>query len=293
MAKLLQRIRWHMMRTPLAPVIKSVARVGARRDVAHRRRLAADIARDDAARDLAARFACDGYVEVTSFIDSASLERLAAAANGKNRDAQGAQTSQLSSKTLWSSLLEEDFLAGRLTTDGPFVSFATQPAVAGLLAEIYGEIPRLDSVLLTRSIYDGKPLSYSQLWHRDYDDTKVVKLFVYLTDVLTRADGPFTFMPGPVSDNARYSRRSHRSDGALATKVDLDGARSVIGPRLTAFLVETSRCLHMGSRIDQGHERLMYTATFFAAPRLYPEPPRRIALTGQETAVERAMLGLD
>ncbi len=293
MANTLQRIRWNLMRTPLAPVLKSVARIGARKEVSYRRTLAAGLSRNAAAEDAAAAFTRDGHVEVTELLDAQSLARLSTAAESKSASARAAQTSQLSKKTIWSSLLEEDLLAGRLISDGPFVAFAMQPAVIDVLAAIYGEIPRLDSVLLTRSIYDGSPPSYSQLWHRDYDDTKVVKLFVYLSDVADRSDGPFTFIPGPASDRARYSRRSHRSDAALASKIDLGEARSVTNPRLTAFLVETSRCLHMGSRLDEGHERLMYTATFFSAPRLYPEPPLRIALTGRENAIERSLLGLD
>jgi hypothetical protein len=281
-----------MMRTPLASVLKSVARVGARQEVAHRRTLAADLSPAVEVTEAAAIFARDGHVDVTALIDANRLEKLGAAADALSAKAQAAQASKLSKKTIWSSLLEEDFLAGRLSSDGPFVAFALQPAIVDILAAIYGEIPRLDSVLLTRSIYDGTPPSYSQLWHRDYDDTKVVKLFVYLSDVIDQRDGPFTFVPGPASDRARYSRRSHRSDASLATKISLDEARSITSPRLTAFLVETSRCLHMGSRLGEGHERLMYTATFFSTPRLYPEPPLRIALTGRENAIERSLLGV-
>lgn len=292
MATTLQRIRWNFMRTPLAPVLKTARRVGIRRNIANRKRLAAELPHSPTATAAAERFEREGYVEVTELLDRAKLDRLAAAAEKKNSEAK-VKASELSNKTIWSSLLEQDFLAGHLSTDDPFVGFAMQPAVIAVLTSIYGEIPRFDSVLLTRSIYDGKPPSYSQLWHRDYDDTKVVKLFVYLTDVVDRADGPFTFFPGPASDRARYSRRSHRTDQALTSKIDLSEARSITGPRLSAFLVETSRCLHMGSRLDEGHERLMYTATFFAAPRLYPEPPLRITLTGRESAIERSMLGLD
>ena len=43
----------------------------------------------------------------------------------------------------------------------------------------------------------------------------------------------------------------------------------IIAPRLSAFAVETSRCLHMGSRVAQGHERLLFTATYTTAPRVF------------------------
>src|ERR1700704_6560114 len=75
-----------------------------------------------------------------------------------------------------------------------------------------------------------------------------VKMFVYLTDVESEADGPFTFLPGQVSDRFGFSLRSHRGDSEVVGKLSPNEPRAVIAPRLTAFMVETSRCLHMGSR---------------------------------------------
>jgi hypothetical protein len=36
------------------------------------------------------------------------------------------------------------------------------------------------------------------------------------------------------------------------------------------FMVDTARCLHMGSRLSEGHQRLLYTATFTSVPSMYP-----------------------
>src|SRR5262249_25595044 len=173
-----------------------------------------------------------------------------------------------------------------------FVRFALQPAIVAILARRLGELPRLDSVQLTLSQTASPQLSYSQLWHRDYDDVRTIKLFSYLTDVNDTGDGPCTFLPGPVSDRFGFSLRSHREDREVLQRLNGEKPTAVIAPRLTSFLVETSRCLHMGSRTAPGHSRLLYTATYITVPRLYPEPPMRFLLRGDESEVTRAVLSV-
>ncbi|NTV12180.1 MAG: hypothetical protein HGA47_15640, partial [Zoogloea sp.] len=170
------------------------------------------------------------------------------------------------------------------------VRFALQPAVIGVLARALGELPQLDDVLLTLSRATGKAHSYSQLWHRDHDDVRTIKLFVYLSEVADPSDGPFTFLPGPVSDRFGFALRSHREDAAIFRRAGADELKAMVAPRLSVFMVETSRCLHMGSRMAPGHERLLYTASFISVPRAYPEPPPRFRLAGGEDAVVRCVL---
>ena len=66
--------------------------------------------------------------------------------------------------------------------------------------------------------------------------------------------------------------------------------REMYGSRMSAFIVETSRCLHMGSRLAPGHTRLLYTATFTTAPRLYPAPPAGFSLSGVESELALQVL---
>ena len=64
------------------------------------------------------------------------------------------------------------------------------------------------------------------------------------------------------------------------------------GPAFTTFLCETSRCLHMGSRLAPGHSRLMYTATYVPAPMAYPDYRPKFRATGSLPEHERLLLGL-
>jgi hypothetical protein len=168
-----------------------------------------------------------------------------------------------------------------------------QPAVLRILGDFMGDLPKLSDVLLTLSRpSETAALSYSQLWHLDHDDKRVCKLFIYLTDVKDRDDGPFTFIPAPASRPFRNTLRSHLSDAQVLGKTGAHAVKEIIAPRLTSFLVNTARCLHMGSRISAGHQRLLYTATYIQPPRMYPEPPPRFCASGPLDELNRTVLGL-
>ncbi len=191
------------------------------------------------------------------------------------------------------SLLDEDLVNGAFATDHPFVRYALQPGVLRILGDFMHDLPQLSDVLLTLSQpTENKPLSYSQLWHLDHDDKRVCKLFIYLTDVRDTADGPLTFIPAPASKAFRNTIKSHMSDDKVFAKVERSAVKEIIAPRLSSFIVNTARCLHMGSRIQSDRTRLLYTATYIQPPRMYPEPPARFRATGPLTEVERAVMHL-
>lgn len=271
--------------------MKGVLRRKYAQAVRQRRHLATQLATPAKVDELAAKLEADGYVILNDIVDPQALDALYQAGTAKlARADQAARQQILSHKDFWTRLLDEDMENGTLPTDNPFVRYALQPAFLGVLARALGELPQLDYVLLTLSKSTGNALAYSQLWHRDHDDVRTIKLFAYLTDVADEADGPFTFIPGPASDRFGFSLRSHREDDAILKRVQPSEIKSMIAPKLTTFMVETSRCLHMGSRLAPGHSRLLYTATFITVPRLYPEPPSRFRFSGRETPLEQCVL---
>jgi hypothetical protein len=159
------------------------------------------------------------------------------------------------------------------------------------MGDFMHDLPQLSDVLLTLSQpTENKPLSYSQLWHLDHDDKRVCKLFIYLTDVRDTKDGPLTFIPAPSSKQFRNTVNSHMSDDKVFSKVDRSAVKEIIAPRLSSFIVNTARCLHMGSRILSDRTRLLYTATYIQPPRMYPEPPARFRAAGPLSEVEHAVM---
>lgn len=109
-----------------------------------------------------------------------------------------------------------------------FFEFAVgfTPVVAGYLQQN----PLLYSVnAFTTYPIDGPMNPDIQAWHRDRDDVKFLALFVYLTDVIEKADGAHLFQRG-----------TH--EGSQFGEV-----RTMLGPAGTAFLADT-RGIHMGLR---------------------------------------------
>lgn len=289
-----RRLLWHVNRTDLGWVTKTALtsmQLGAR---AKRIEMLNTLPVAPEWSEASRKLRDDGYVDVTSIVDRSLAQAVAAVGDDKVRrlaELKGKQ--QLGHKSFWVSLLDEDLVDGAFATDHPFVRYALQPGILRILGDFMHELPQLSDVLLTQSLpSENKPLSYSQLWHLDHDDKRVCKLFIYLTDVRDTKDGPLTFIPAPSSKPFRNTIKSHMTDDKVFTKVDRSAVKEIIAPKLSSFIVNTARCLHMGSRIQSDRTRLLYTATYIQPPRMYPEPPARFRTTGPLSDIERAVMRL-
>ena len=148
--------------------------------------------------------------------------------------------------------------------DDILVRFALQDPVLAAVAAYLKTAPffRTVKVIESRGIAQTK-WQASQLWHLDYADSRAVWLWVYLTDVNTVENGPYTYLPVAASkrvQNSFFPRRildAEIDNSPLASEV-----RRVTGPRLTSFLVDSTSVYHMGSRLAEGQKRCIYTASF-------------------------------
>lgn len=273
MAKVISRIIWQLNRSPLRKFIKSIVRLINIGAVRERAALARELQKIPGLDDAAEQLKVQGYCIVTDLVDRELLQRMATLAAERLANAESAaQNQSQTSKPFWVRLLDEEMEDGKIRVSSPYIRFAIQPSVIQIVSRVLGQIPRLDYVLLTLSRYSSKSFEKSQLWHRDHDDVQVIKLFAYLTDVRDLNDGPFTFIPATASAALGYSLRSHRSDEEVfgAGRITVSDVKSLTAPALSVFMVDTARCLHMGSRLSEGHQRLLYTATFTTVPSMFP-----------------------
>jgi hypothetical protein len=273
MATLTSRIIWQLNRSPLRTAIKKMVRIANMSAVRERELLARTLPHTPDLDQVVNQLKVDGYCLLTEHVDKKLLAEMAEPAIEKLAHAESAAQHQIqTSKSFWLRLLDEEMENGKMRMSSPYVRFAIQPVVMQVVARVLGQIPRLDYVLLTLSQHSSKSFEKSQLWHRDHDDLQVIKLFVYLTDVNSLDDGPFTFIPAPASSALGYSTRSHRSDEEIfgTGKVAPGDVKSMTAPALSVFMINTARCLHMGSRLVAGHQRLLYTATFTTMPSMFP-----------------------
>ena len=111
----------------------------------------------------------------------------------------------------------------------------------------------------------------SQQFHLDEEDLTQVKVFMNISDV-TPENGPFTLLPSNVSAKiisaARNGKRRY-SDEEIYKLAAIDKVISLTGTAGSGAFVDTSKCLHYGSR-NNSKERLVLMAQFLksSAPLL-------------------------
>ena len=292
---LMSRALWHVNRSPLRYAVKSGVSAWHLGEKLERQTAGAALECHRGRKKQSRRIERNGYAIVTELMDPAVQQQFAEAGMTRLGDIETAEAKQTSNwKKFWVRLLDAEMKDGKLSADNIFVQYALQPAVINVVATALGEIPWLDYVLLSYSRHTGEELASSQLWHRDHDDVRVIKLFSYLTDVEEDGDGPFTFLPRQSTDKFGFPLLgSHFPDDRVFDKVPRSDVKVMKAPRLASFMVDTAKCLHMGSRMAPGHGRLLYTATFFAFPRMYPggkEPA--VFPTADTSALQKLILGL-
>jgi hypothetical protein len=149
----------------------------------------------------------------------------------------------------------------------PLVDFALSDGLLSLVTNYLGTIPHLNRVDLLYSVaHGGEEAISSQIYHLDPEGRRQAKLFLNLREV-GPDEGPFTFIPASETTRivgAIKQRRSADEDMAMARYLDtelgdvngFDKAISAMGPAGSGVLVDTSRCLHFGSRVKPGTYRL-------------------------------------
>lgn len=117
------------------------------------------------------------------------------------------------------------------------LKIANDEKVLALVQGYLGCKPVISNLLIWWSYPEREQAEYAQLYHRDYDDIRFVKLFVYLTDVDENA-GPHTYIKK--SANSRKLRRPKRhSDQKIEQNFPAQDKMIFCGKRGTTFLEDT------------------------------------------------------
>ena len=196
------------------------------------------------------------------------------------------------------------FLRDLLTNDDlranpDLVDFALSDRLFSIVTDHLGTIPSLTRVDLVYSIPRWTPDEHisSQLFHQDPEGVTQAKVFLNVFDV-GEANGPFTFIPARQSERIVAAIRQQRRKAGARNEVryrdeevkahgGLDAAVQLTGPAGTAAIVDTSRCMHAGSRLRPGHFRLCFFVQYctsrekshvFHARRFRNDPVRWLAL---------------
>lgn len=203
-----------------------------------------------------------------------------------------------------------DFLGDDRVQDRPeLVDAMVSDEILASTSDYLGAVPVLRRVAIGYSPghedSDDPEWGGSQLFHYDGEDDKQVKLFVLLTDVEDERHGPLTFVPaaesrratrilgdGPRGPVGSYMRAGPFTDEQVREVVDPSQFLTMTGKRGRALLLDTCATLHQGSRVQHGHERIVFMGVlqryhlvhatpynWFDASRFEPGTPQHLALT--------------
>lgn len=148
------------------------------------------------------------------------------------------------------------------------MSAASSTAVLTAVEGYLGARPTIEAMRLWWSS-PSTGAEHIELFHRDVDDVRFVKLFVYLTDV-DEAAGPHVYVPGSHRDE-RLTDIRRFSDEEVG---EVGEAETITGPAGTTFLADTYG-IHRGLPPLE-RPRLAFQALYTLRPSIYgPRRPQR------------------
>ena len=162
------------------------------------------------------------------------------------------------------------------------------PLVLATAGAFLGCKPTLDNIGAWWSFTGREQAKGTQWFHRDWDNIRGFKLFIYLTDV-AEGDGPFEFVAGSQRDE-RLVEISRMSDERVATHMNDLPVVTMTGPAGTCFMADTFG-IHRG-RLPAGRPRLLLTAQYgvWRTPFM-PVPPVLPRRDGFDPYINRAAMG--
>lgn len=163
--------------------------------------------------------------------------------------------------------------AGNEFADHPeLLRFAVSHPVLDAATRYLGTVPILEGIALWWTPPNDSSQS-SQAWHVDELAPRQVKMLLNCLEV-TDDQGPFHFLPAAISEQARVQlkhRGGRLSDAAVSSTGQLGHLQRATGPAGSGVLLDSSRCLHFGSR---GNRRDRLVLTFHFMPLDAPTETR-------------------
>jgi len=154
------------------------------------------------------------------------------------------------------------------------LAWANRPEILAIVESMLGAKPTISNVSLWWSFAGHAQPQQAEFFHRDVDDLRFVKLFVYLTDV-DDLSGPHIFMRGSHHWSSHRKIRRYQDDEVLNMETRADYVRFVDGAG-SAF-IENTFGLHKGTLVEE-RDRLLFQVQYSLLPiGLYDYQPLEIS----------------
>ncbi len=155
----------------------------------------------------------------------------------------------------------------------PLMDLANDPDILAAVAQRLGATPTIGTVGAWWTFGENNTNSESavdDIYHRDVDDLRFVKIFLYLTDADVRT-GAHRFVMGSHADT-RFARRGPITDSDVEAAYGADKLLTVTGTAGTSFLEETWG-IHRALLATEGR-RLIFSAIYVLSAKLPFGPAR-------------------
>ena len=149
--------------------------------------------------------------------------------------------------------------------ESPLLRLALDKKLLEIVSLYLGMWPRLHAIGAWLNFPTSDEAKESQLWHRDPEDLKLIKVFIYLDDV-DAGRGPFCYIPqtqpfgAKASADPERTNRKRISDDEMRASVPPQDWLSCTGPAGTMILADTVG-FHRGGKPSAGN-RILITFTY-------------------------------
>lgn len=175
-------------------------------------------------------------------------------------------------------------VGGVVSLDNPWLSVSISRRMLDIANEYLQLWSKLEYIDLWYSlpVGEGAERKASQNWHRDFDDSHLLKAFLYLSDV-DEQSGPFEYVPGS-QPGGRYAGVhpwqpmgvGRISEPELAKHVSPEDVRTFTAPMGTIIFCNTSG-LHRGGFVE-ARPRVLAAATYCSPASLASLTERNYSL---------------
>ena len=165
--------------------------------------------------------------------------------------------------------------------DSPLIRLALDKKLLETVSLYLGLWPRLHAIGAWLNFPTDGDASEAQLWHRDPEDLRLVKVFIYLNDV-NEDRGPFCYIPRthPFSEGAaivpHHNDNKRITDEEMRSAFSSDNWLTCTGPAKTLILADTVG-YHRGGKPNKG-TRILVTFTYTSGT---PLSKRRLRVKGE------------
>jgi hypothetical protein len=145
--------------------------------------------------------------------------------------------------------------------DSPLVRLGLDKKLLEIVSSYFGFWPRLQAISASLNFPQKDKAKHSQLFHRDPEDVKLIKVFIYLENV-DENHGPFTYIPGthPFGSAAdivpKHTSRYRVLDEDMALVLPQWSWLACTGPANTMILADTVG-YHKGGKPTKGNRILI------------------------------------